>query len=160
MRTGQGWDIHRLKEGNALILGGVSIASDRGCEAHSDGDALAHAIIDALLGAAALDDIGTHFPDTDPDYEDADSMKLLAAVVDLLKNNGYRVVNIDTTVILQAPRLRGYIDMIRRNIAGTLSAEVSCVSIKAKTSEGLGPVGTGAAIEAQASVLIEKIQEG
>ena len=157
MRIGSGWDLHRLEPGRKMILGGVEIPSDRGCIAHSDGDVLVHALIDAVLGAAALGDIGTHFPDTDPEYRGADSMLLLSRVSALLKKAGYEIVNIDTNVILEQPRLRPYIEHIRENLASLLELELAQVSVKAKTAEKIGAAGRGEAIEAHAAVLLKEI---
>ncbi len=154
MRIGTGWDLHRLSEGRKLILGGVQIPSTKGEVAHSDGDVLVHAIIDAILGALAKGDIGSHFPDNDPAYKDADSIALLKQVIteDLPP---YSIVNIDTTLILQKPKLREHIDSIREQLAKAMEIDVNCISVKAKTAEGiLGELGTGDAITAQASVLI------
>lgn len=154
MRIGQGWDSHRMLEGRPLYLGGVVIPSHKGESGHSDGDVLIHALIDALLGAAALGDIGRHFPPSDQAYADIRSTILLENIRDLITENGYVIVNIDTTVILQSPRLAPYIEDIRSSIARTLQIEVSCISVKAKSAEGLGPVGQGESIEAQAAVLL------
>ncbi|MGE4463549.1 2-C-methyl-D-erythritol 2,4-cyclodiphosphate synthase [Sphaerochaeta sp.] len=154
MRIGTGWDLHRLVSARTLILGGVVIPSDKGEAAHSDGDVLIHAIIDALLGSLAKGDIGSHFPDTDPAYKDADSIQLLKKVLteDLPP---HRIENIDTTIILQRPKLRPYIEAIRESLANVLGLELHQVSVKAKTAEGiLGELGSGDAVIAQASVLI------
>ncbi|MBJ2355742.1 2-C-methyl-D-erythritol 2,4-cyclodiphosphate synthase [Sphaerochaeta sp. S2] len=156
MRIGTGWDVHRLAEGRKFILGGIVIPSERGEVAHSDGDVLVHAIIDAILGALAKGDIGAHFPDTDPAFKDADSLQLLSRVLeeDLPP---YSIENIDTTVIVQRPKLREYIDAIRENLANTMHLEISQVSVKAKTAEGiLGELGTAEAVMAQAVVLISQ----
>ena len=154
IRIGSGWDIHRLAPGRPLILGGVSIPSEQGSVAHSDGDVLTHAIIDALLGALAKGDIGTHFPDTDPAYKDADSTLLLKEVV-TKHLPPYRIVNLDTTIILEQPKLRPHIDTIRTALATVLNIKVEQVSVKAKTAEGcLNEVGSADAIIAQASVLL------
>ncbi|NMA22251.1 MAG: 2-C-methyl-D-erythritol 2,4-cyclodiphosphate synthase [Spirochaetales bacterium] len=154
MRIGTGWDIHRLGPGNPLIIGGVHIPSDRGSVAHSDGDVLTHAIIDALLGALAKGDIGSHFPDTDPAFKGADSIALLKEVV-ATHLPPYSIVNIDSTIILQKPKLREHIDPIRECLAGALSLPLDRISVKAKTAEQcLAEVGTGDAIIAQAVVLI------
>ena len=155
-RIGIGHDTHRLAEGRPLILGGVEIESERGAEGHSDADALAHAITDAILGALCEGDIGVHFPDRDPRWKDADSLQMLARVVWLASQRGYRVVNADATVMLERPRLRPYITEMRHNLAEVLGVEVECVSVKAKTGEGLDAVGTGAAVTAQAVVLLER----
>ena len=155
MRIGQGYDVHRLKEGRKLIIGGVEIPYEKGLDGHSDADVLLHAIMDALLGAAALGDIGLLFPDTDAQFAGADSLKLLQKVKDVLEENGYSICNIDTTVIAQEPKLRPYIDLMRQNIAETLKMDVSQVSVKATTEEHLGFTGRKEGIAAQAVVLID-----
>ena len=157
MRIGQGWDIHRLEAGRRLILGGVEIDSPAGSVAHSDGDALAHAVIDAVLGAAAAGDIGTLFPDTDQKWKGADSMMLLSSAVKKAAEHGLKPVNIDSTVILQTPKLSPLIDSMRKNIASAAGIDVGAVSVKAKTNEGLETLGAGKAVEAQAVVLLEEI---
>lgn len=159
MRIGQGRDNHRLAEGRKLIIGGVEIPFKKGCIAHSDGDVLAHAVIDALFGAAALGDIGSHFPDTDPAFKGADSMELLKISVSRLKDSGYRIINLDSTIILEKPKLRPHIDKIRENICAALGTGKDAVSVKAKTNEGLDAAGSGEAVEAQAVVLIEKTEK-
>ncbi len=151
MRIGFGNDIHRLAEGRALMLGGIAIPSKKGEIAHSDGDVLLHALIDALLGAKALGDIGALFPPSDAKYKDADSKELLKKVLELTKPE---IINIDATITLEAPKLRGYIDSIRESLSELLSIDVSRVSIKAKTNEGLGEIGSGAAIKAECIILI------
>ncbi len=156
MRIGTGWDIHRLTEGRKLVLGGITIPHTKGEDGHSDGDVLIHAIIDALLGAAALDDIGTHFPPSDPAYKDIDSTVLLDKTVKLIKEKGYSVINLDTTVILQEPKLKDYIPAIRKNIASIISIPPDSVSVKAKTKEKLDSVGRGEAVEASASLLLNE----
>lgn len=158
MRIGQGYDVHRLVSGRDLILGGVKIEHTLGLLGHSDADVLLHAISDALLGAAALGDIGKHFPDNDPAYLGADSLKLLAAVGKLLCENGYRVVNIDSTVIAEEPKLARHIPAMRQNIADALGMEMSFVSVKATTEEKLGFTGTREGIAAQAICLIDSIK--
>lgn len=155
MRIGQGYDVHRLTEDRPLILGGVEIPHDRGLLGHSDADVLLHAIADALLGAAALGDIGKHFPDSEPAYKGISSLKLLAYVGALLSEHGYRIVNIDSTVIAQAPKLLPHIPKMRENIASALRITLSAVSVKATTEEGLGFTGDKSGIAAQAIVLIE-----
>ena len=155
MRIGQGYDVHRLIEGRKLIIGGVAIPYEKGLDGHSDADVLLHAIMDALLGAAALGDIGLLFPDTDAQYAGADSLKLLERVKEVLAQKGYSVVNIDATVIAQEPKLRPYIDMMRQNIASTLGIELSRVSVKATTEEKLGFTGRKEGIASQAIVLID-----
>jgi 2-C-methyl-D-erythritol 2,4-cyclodiphosphate synthase len=154
MRIGEGWDTHRLVEGRPLVLGGVTIPFDKGLLGHSDADALLHAITDALLGAAGLGDIGRHFPDTDAAYRGADSVKLLQAAAEKLRLAGWRIVNIDSTVVAQAPRLAPHIEAMRNSIARALTLEVSAVNVKAKTAEKMGPVGEGLAIEARAVCLL------
>lgn len=155
MRVGTGWDLHKLEEGRRLVIGGVLIDSPKGCVAHSDGDVLIHAICDALLGACGLDDIGTLFPDTDISYKDISSSILLEKVVSLVATNGFHVENIDTTIILQTPKLGPYKNAIKENLAALLKIDVSKVGVKAKTAEGaLGELGLGTAIIAQAAVLV------
>ena len=155
-RIGQGFDLHRLVEGRALILGGVKIEHTKGLLGHSDADVLLHAISDSLLGAAALGDIGKHFPDTAPEYKGADSLKLLSCVVKLIEEKGYKVVNIDATVIAQAPKLAPYILMMRENIAKALNADIDFVSVKATTEEKLGFTGRKEGVSAHCVCLIEK----
>lgn len=155
MRIGQGYDVHRLTEGRKLIIGGVEIPYEKGLDGHSDADVLLHAIMDALLGAAALGDIGLLFPDTDEQFSGADSLKLLQKVKDVLDERGYSICNIDATVIAQEPKLRPYIDSMRQNIAETLKMDVSQVSVKATTEEHLGFTGRKEGIAAQAIVLID-----
>lgn len=155
VRVGTGWDLHRLEEGRNLVVGGVSIPSSKGSVAHSDGDALIHAIIDAMLGAAGMDDIGTLFPDSDPAYCGADSAELLSQVVNAVASRGFHVCNLDTTVVLQSPKLGPYKAAIRERLASLIGVEPSCVGVKAKTAEGiLWELGTGSAIMAQAVVLL------
>ena len=153
-RTGLGWDVHRTAPGRALILGGVTIPSDFGLEGHSDADVLAHAITDALLGAAALGDIGMHFPDTDPRWKGCDSLVFLRHALDLVKGRGYSLVNVDSTVILERPKLKDFRQTIRETLAKALELELDCVSVKFKTAEKVGPVGEGRSAEAQAIVTI------
>lgn len=155
MRVGMGYDVHRLVPDRDLILGGVKIDYELGLLGHSDADVLLHAIMDAILGAAALGDIGKHFPDTDPAYKGADSIRLLEAVRDLVEQEGYTVGNIDATIIAQRPKMRPHIDQMRRNIARTLKVEVSKINVKATTEEGLGFTGSGEGISAQAICLLE-----
>jgi 2-C-methyl-D-erythritol 2,4-cyclodiphosphate synthase len=154
MRIGQGWDVHALVPGRRLIIGGVHIPYHLGLLGHSDADVLLHAIIDAMLGAAGLGDIGTHFPDTDVRWKNADSLVLLAACAALLKEKGWRIQNLDSTVIAQAPKLAPHIPAMREQIAAALALTVTQINIKAKTAEKLGPVGQGQSIEAQAIVLL------
>ena len=157
MRIGHGYDVHRLVEGRKLILGGVEIENGGvGLLGHSDADVLPHAVSDALLGAAALGDIGKHFPDTDERYKDADSLRLLAEVVRLLKSRRYTVVNIDATVLAQAPKLAPYIPEMRRNIADACRVSPDAVSVKATTEEGLGFTGEKLGIAAHAVCLLEQ----
>ena len=151
-RVGIGSDTHRLVSGRPLILGGVTIPFELGSEGHSDSDALTHAITDAILGALCEGDIGLHFPDSDEKWKDADSMQLLARVVWLAKERGFQVNNVDATVMLEKPKLREYIDVMRDNLARTLNVESNCVSVKAKTGERLDAVGRGEAVSAQALV--------
>jgi 2-C-methyl-D-erythritol 2,4-cyclodiphosphate synthase len=155
LRIGIGSDTHRLTRGRQLVLGGVRVDSELGAEGHSDADALAHAITDAILGALCEGDLGVHFPDRDPRWKDADSMQLLARVVWLAKERGFHIVNVDATVMLEQPRLRPYIAEMREKLSQTLGADVKCVSVKAKTGEGLDAIGEGLAISAQAVVLLE-----
>lgn len=156
MRIGQGFDIHVLVEGRPLIIGGVTIPCVRGLAGHSDADVLLHAICDALIGAAGLGDIGQHFPDTDPQYAGIDSRRLLRAVNQLLRSRDYFVVNVDTTVIAQAPKLAPYIAAMRANIASDLDLQPADVNVKAKTAEKLGTLGRGEGVAAEAVVLIDK----
>ena len=154
MSIGQGWDVHALVPGRRLIIGGVPIPYHLGLLGHSDADVLLHAIIDAMLGAAGLGDIGTHFPDTDVRWKNADSLVLMAACAALLKEKGWRIQNLDSTVIAQAPKLAPHIPAMREQIAAALALTVTQINIKAKTAEKLGPVGQGQSIEAQAIVLL------
>lgn len=156
MRMGQGFDVHGFGKGRPLVLGGVTVPYSRGLRGHSDADVLVHAINDALLGAAALGDIGQHFPDTDPDYKGISSLRLLQDVEKLLKQHGYRVVNIDSTLILQRPKLMDYVDRMRDNISGVLGIDINDVSVKATTSEKLGFIGREEGVAAMAVALIEK----
>ena len=156
-RIGIGHDTHRLVEGRPLILGGVRVESERGAEGHSDADALAHALTDAVLGAMCEGDIGLHFPDRDPRWKDADSLQLLARVMWLASERGYRVVNADATVLIERPRLRPYVQEMREKLADVLGVEVGCVSVKAKSGEGLDAVGEWNAVTAQAVVLLQRI---
>ena len=157
MRIGHGYDVHRLAENRKLILGGVEIPFEKGLLGHSDADVLLHAISDSLLGAAALGDIGKLFPDSDPAFEGADSLLLLEKVALLLIEKGYRIVNIDSTVLCQAPKLRNYIDTMRSNIARVCCISDGDVSVKATTEEGLGFTGNGDGIAAHSVCLIEKL---
>ena len=154
MRVGMGYDVHRLVEDRALIIGGVNIPYEKGLLGHSDADVLLHAISDALLGAAALGDIGKHFPDTDPAYKGISSMILLEHVGNLLEEKGFLIENIDATIIAQAPKMRPYIDAMRENIAQALGLRVEQVNVKATTEEGLGFTGTGEGISSQAVCML------
>jgi 2-C-methyl-D-erythritol 2,4-cyclodiphosphate synthase len=154
LRIGQGWDVHHLVSGRPLILGGVAIPSDLGLEGHSDADILSHAITDALLGALAVGDIGMHFPDTDPRWKDGDSLLFLRHARELVAAQGYQITNVDSTILLERPKLKEYRPAIRAKLAETLRLQVDQVSVKFKTSEGLGPVGEGLSAEAQAVVLL------
>ncbi|MBQ6052664.1 MAG: 2-C-methyl-D-erythritol 2,4-cyclodiphosphate synthase [Clostridia bacterium] len=156
MRTGTGFDSHRLAEGRKLILAGVEIPFEKGLLGHSDADVLTHAVIDALFGACALGDIGSHFPDSDPSYKDANSIVLLEKTAEIIKENGFTVGNIDATVIIERPKLLPYIPQMRENIARALGTETGNVSIKAKTNEGMGDIGGGNAAAAICSVLVLK----
>lgn len=156
MRIGHGYDVHRLTAGRKLILGGVEIPWELGLLGHSDADVLTHAVMDALLGAAALGDIGQHFPDTDPAYEGADSLELLRHVTDILSQNGYRIGNVDATVLAQRPKLAPYIPAMREKLAAAMGTETGRVSVKATTEEGLGFTGAGEGIAAHAVALIEE----
>lgn len=156
MRIGHGYDVHRLTENRKLILGGVEIPFEKGLLGHSDADVLLHAISDALLGAAALGDIGKLFPDNDPEYEGADSLILLKRVYEEVRKSGFYAENIDATVLCQRPKLRSYIDDMRKNIAGACGLEIGSVGVKATTEEGLGFTGSGEGIAAHAVCLIEK----
>ncbi|QDL54260.1 2-C-methyl-D-erythritol 2,4-cyclodiphosphate synthase [Rhodoferax aquaticus] len=154
LRIGEGWDVHALVEGRKLILGGIEIPHSKGLLGHSDADALLHAITDALLGAAALGDIGTHFPDTAAQFKGADSSVLLAEAARLVRAKGYNIGNVDSTVIAQAPKLAPHIGAMRARIAQVLGVELDQVNVKAKTAEKMGPVGLGQAMEARAVVLL------
>lgn len=155
-RIGHGYDVHKLAENRKLILGGVDIPHEKGLLGHSDADVLVHAIMDALLGAAALGDIGKHFPDTDNAYKGADSLKLLEKVTELIGSKGYTIVNIDSTVIAQAPKLAPYIETMRKNIAACAGCDISAVNVKATTEEHLGFTGEKLGISAHAVCLISK----
>ena len=156
-RIGQGFDIHKLEEGLPLIIGGVKFDFEKGFVAHSDGDVLIHAIIDSLLGALSLGDIGAIFPDTDEKYKNADSKELLKNVMKIVTQKGYKIVNLDTTIKAQRPKMREKIDEIRKSLAAILNTDIENVSVKAKTLEGLGPIGEVKAIAADSVVLLEKI---
>jgi 2-C-methyl-D-erythritol 2,4-cyclodiphosphate synthase len=156
-RVGIGHDTHRLAEGRPLVLGGVRVESERGAVGHSDADALTHAIMDAILGAMCEGDIGLHFPDREPQWKGSDSLQLLARVMWLATGRGYRVGNVDATVMLERPRLRPHIQEMRENLAGVLGVSPDCVSVKAKTGEGLDAVGEMRAVSAQAVVLLQRV---
>lgn len=160
VRAGIGYDVHKLVEGRKLILGGVEIPYEKGLLGHSDADVMLHALTDALLGAAALGDIGLHFPDTDPAYEGADSLMLLKKACGMLTDKGYRINNVDVTIIAQRPKLRPYIPKMQENIAGVLGIPVDRVNVKATTEEGLGFTGSGEGISSQAIAVIEQITDG
>lgn len=159
MRIGMGYDVHRLVEGRDLILGGVKIPYEKGLLGHSDADVLLHAVMDALLGAAALGDIGKHFPDSDDKYKGISSLKLLEYVGTLLEENGFFIENIDATIIAQKPKMRPFIDEMRKNIADTLKIDISQVNVKATTEEGLGFTGTGEGISSQAICMLTTPRE-
>ena len=154
MRIGMGYDVHKLVEGRKLILGGVDIPYEKGLLGHSDADVLVHAIMDALLGAAGLDDIGKHFPDTDPKYKGISSILLLKHVGELIRENGYTIGNIDATVVAQRPKLRPYIDEMRKNMAEALGIEVKDINVKATTEEGMGFTGEGMGMSSTAICLL------
>lgn len=156
MRIGMGYDVHRLVPGRDLILGGVTMDYEMGLLGHSDADVLLHAIMDALLGAAALGDIGKHFPDTDPAYKGASSIRLMEHVRELIRREGFSVENVDATIIAERPKMRPYIDQMRENIARALDVELSRINVKATTEEGLGFTGTGEGISAQAVCLLSE----
>lgn len=155
-RIGEGWDIHALVQGRKLVLGGVEIPFALGLLGHSDADALLHAITDAMLGAAALGDIGTHFPDTDARYKGADSLTLLSEAARLVRDHGFEICNVDSTIVAQAPRLAPHIGAMRDRIAAALALDIDRVNVKAKTAEKMGPVGLGQAIEARAVAMLWK----
>lgn len=157
MRIGNGYDVHKMVEGRKLILGGVEIPYEKGLLGHSDADVLLHAISDALLGALALGDIGKHFPDSDPAYKDADSLKLLECVGKIVNDNNYIVENIDSIVVAQKPKLAPYIQSMRENVANALKIDISQVSIKATTEEGLGFTGTGEGMSSYAVCLLNEV---
>lgn len=156
MRIGMGYDVHRITENRKMIIGGVEIPYEKGLLGHSDADVLLHAVMDALLGAAALGDIGKHFPDTDEKYKGISSIKLLGEVYELLKENNYTIVNIDSTIIAQKPKMAPYIQKMRENIANVLHIDINCISIKATTEEKLGFTGRELGISSQAIALINQ----
>ena len=157
MRVGIGYDVHKLVENRKLVLGGVEIEHDKGLLGHSDADVLVHAIMDAILGALALGDIGKHFPDTDPKYKGADSIKLLEFVNNLIESKGYKVNNIDSIIIAQAPKMAPHILKMRENVAKAINADIDCVSIKATTEDGLGFTGNNEGISSQAICSLIKV---
>lgn len=157
MRIGIGYDIHKLTENRDLILGGIKIPFELGLLGHSDADVLLHAIIDAIFGALALGDIGQHFPDTDENYKNANSMELLKKACQILHDKGYKIINIDSNIICQKPKLANYINSMRENIANSIKIDISQISIKAKTNEGLDSVGNSLGISTNAVVLIDRI---
>jgi len=156
IRVGQGYDVHRFNDGDHVILGGVTIPYEKGLEAHSDGDVVLHALADAILGAAALGDIGKHFPDTDPNFKGADSRVLLRHVYSIVQEKGYKLVNADVTIIAQAPKMLPHVSAMRANIAADLAVDVDFINVKATTTEKLGFEGRKEGIAVQAVVLIEK----
>ena len=158
MRIGQSTDIHRLVEGRKLILGGEEIPFEKGLLGHSDADVLLHAIIEALIGAMGLGDIGTHFPDNDPQYKDISSLKLLEKTAELLREKHFEVINVDSLILIERPKLKCYIPQMVRNIADVLNCDMSQVNVKATTGEGMGFIGTGEGAMAQAVVLIEEVE--
>jgi 2-C-methyl-D-erythritol 2,4-cyclodiphosphate synthase len=160
VRIGQGWDVHRISAGRPLILGGISIPSEFGLAGHSDADVLSHAITDAILGALAAGDIGMHFPDTDPRWKGCDSLQFLRHACDMAGQAGFQIVNVDSNVILERPKLKDYRLAIRESLAKTMDLDVERVSVKFKTAEGMGPVGEGKSAEAQAIVLCEERNSG
>lgn len=158
MRIGHGYDVHKLVEGRRLILGGIEIPFEKGLLGHSDADVLLHAISDAILGAAAMGDIGLHFPDTDEKFKGADSMVLLKEVLGIVGKKGYTVSNIDATILCQRPKLRPFIDEMRRNIADKCDIDIDCISVKATTEEGLGFTGSGEGIAVHCVCLLERVE--
>ena len=156
MRIGLGFDVHRFEKGLPLILGGIMIPYEKGLKGHSDADVLLHAICDALLGAASLGDIGVHFPDNSDEFKDIDSKILLGRTAEMIRNENYEIVNVDTVLILQKPRIRDYIFQMREQIAAILSINIDCVSVKATTSEGLGFTGRGEGVAAKSVVLLKE----
>jgi 2-C-methyl-D-erythritol 2,4-cyclodiphosphate synthase len=157
-RVGHGFDAHRLAAGRRFVLGGVEVAHDSGPLGHSDGDALAHAVADAVLGACALGDLGKHFPSEDPQWKDADSLELLGAVAALARDAGYTLGNVDATVVVQAPRLSPHVDAMRARLASALGVDVQAVSVKAKTSDGMGYTGDGSGVAAYAVASVRRLQ--
>ena len=158
LRIGQGWDTHRLIAGRPLILGGVRVPSDMGLSGHSDADVLFHAVTDAVLGALALGDIGMHFPDTAPEWKDAGSLRFLQHALDLAAQRGYALTNVDSTILLEKPKLKEFRSAIRENLSRAVGLPLDCVSVKFKTGEKVGPVGEGLSCEAQAAVLMTPLK--
>ena len=159
MRIGMGYDVHRLIRGRKLVLGGVAIPFKKGLLGHSDADVLVHAVCDALLGAAGLGDIGLHFPDTDPEYKDVSSIKILAKTYKLVSGKKFKIINLDSTIFAEAPKLSPYTEEMKKNIARTIEIEPECVNIKATTFEGLGMIGKGEGIGAMCVVLIQSLKK-
>ncbi len=159
MRMGIGYDVHRLIRGRKLVLGGVAIPFEKGLLGHSDADVLVHAVCDALLGAAGLGDIGLHFPDTDPEYKDISSLKILAKTYELVRSKNFKIMNLDSTIFAEAPKLSPYRAAMQKNIARTIEIEPECVNIKATTFEGLGMIGKGEGISAMCVVLIKSLKK-
>ena len=159
MRIGMGYDVHRLIRGRKLVLGGVAIPFKKGLLGHSDADVLVHAVCDALLGAAGLGDIGLHFPDTDPEYKDVSSIKILAKTYKLVSGKKFKIINLDSTIFAEAPKLSPYTEEMKKNIARTIEIERECVNIKATTFEGLGMIGKGEGIGAMCVVLIQSLKK-
>jgi 2-C-methyl-D-erythritol 2,4-cyclodiphosphate synthase len=159
MRIGMGYDVHRLIRGRKLVLGGVAIPFKKGLLGHSDADVLVHAVCDALLGAAGLGDIGLHFPDTDPEYKDVSSIKILAKTYKLVSGKKFKIINLDSTIFAEAPKLSPYTEEMKKNIARTIEIERECVNIKATTVEGLGMIGKGEGIGAMCVVLIQSLKK-
>ena len=157
LRIGLGYDVHRLRAGRRLVLGGVEVPSPRGLVGHSDADVLTHAVMDALLGAAGLGDIGQHFPDTDPTFQGADSVRLLQAAAERVRAAGWAIVNVDSTIVAQAPKLAPHIPAMRERIGAALALAADAVNVKAKTAERMGPVGEGRSIEAHAVCLLQRL---
>ena len=156
LRIGQGYDVHRYAQNRDLILGGVKIPFELGLDGHSDSDVLTHAIMDAIVGALALGDIGKFFPDTDPKYKDADSILLLNEILNVMSEKGYKIVNVDATIVAQKPKLRPFIDEIRENLASNMNIDIDCVSVKATTEENLGFTGSMEGMKSYCVILLEK----
>lgn len=159
MRIGIGYDVHRFVSGRKLVLGGVAIPFDKGLLGHSDADVLVHAVCDALLGAAGMGDIGMHFPDTDPEYKDISSIKILAKTYELVSSKNFKITNLDSTIFADAPKLSSYKETMKKNIARTIEIEPECVNVKATTFEGLGMIGKGEGIGAMCVVLIQSLKK-